>query len=218
MALLDNPIRAIYVPSDASSGTLGTGGLIDVLASGTGTDPVHTDTVHERSANSGNWTEVYVGMPYWGIMASSITGGTNYTGTLDENLVAGDATITTTDNTGFAAAPSSIVIENEIIRYDGIDSGGTDLTGCTRGFMGTTDAAHDGTASTIRIYDYHRGDVLSIDYEEEPKVYGIRVKLITKATGVGSQFTPGTYSVFRFEIPEEHVTMVLYENIESVPA
>ena len=215
MAINENPIRAIYVPADITSGSLGTGGLVSYLASGTGTDPFLTTTVHERSASASDWTELYVGKPFWGIMASSITSAPNYTGTLNENLLAADATITTTDNTGFATAPSLIVIENEIIQYAGIDGGGTDLTGCTRGYLDTTDAAHDGTASTIRIYDYHQGEILTIVYEAEPEVYGIRVKIITKATGVGNQFVAGGYYIFRFEVPQDHVTMVLYEDFED---
>ena len=216
MALQENPIRSIYVPADVTSGTLGTGGLIDVLASGQGTDPVVADTTHDRSTNAGDWHEIYVGQSYWGLSATSVVSGTNYTGTLDENLLAADATITTDDNSGFATPPSLIVIENEIIRYTGIDGGGTDLTGCTRGYLGTTDAAHDGTASTIRIYDYYQGEVLTIVYESEPEIYGIRVKIVSRASGVGSQYTPSTYNTYRFEIPQDHVTMVLYTDFEQV--
>jgi len=215
MALQDNPIRSIYVPADVTSGTLGTGGLIDVLASGQGTDPVVADTTHDRSASAGDWHEIYVGQSYWGLSATSVVSGTNYTGTLDENLLAADATITTTDSTQFATPPSLIVIDNEIIKYTG-NSAGTDLTGCTRGYLGTTDAAHDGTASTIRIYDYYQGEVLTIVYESEPEVYGIRVKIVSRASGVGSQYTPTDYNIYRFEIPQSHVTMVLYTDFEQI--
>ncbi len=232
MALQDNPIRSIYVAADVSSGTLGPGGLIDVLLSGTGTSPRKQALVppldfSERSANSANWKEIYVGGEFWGVSNEDVVRGnptvppTNPValGELDENLAAGDATITVDDGTGFSAS-GVIIIEDEIIKYTGKST--NDLTGCTRGYFDTSDVQHDGTASTINIYEWHSGEVLSILYEAEPKVYGIRVKILDTIvwTGTGLQGNPytktETYGTFRFEIPEESVTMVLYDDTEDL--
>ena len=220
MALQDNPIRSIYVTADVTSGTLGTGGIIDVLLSGTGSDPNTPTTTYDRSANSGNWKEITVESDFWGVSNEDIwrntSGGqgippTAYLGELDEDLIAGDTTITVDDGTDFATS-GVILIEDEIIKYTGKST--NDLTGCTRGYFDTTDVQHDGTASTIYVYEWHSGEVLSITYESEPKVYGLRVKLLT---GHDAGFGKDTYTwkTFRFEIPKSYVSMVLYDDVES---
>jgi len=229
MALQDNPIRSIYVAADVSSGTLGTGGLIDVLLSGTGTSPrkaglFASPDFSERSANSANWKEIYVGADFWGVSNKDVVSGMAIPssdpvalGELDENLAAGDATITVDDGTGFPTS-GVIIIEDEIIKYTGKST--NDLTGCTRGYFDTSDVQHDGTASTIYIYQWHSGEVLSILYEAEPKVYGIRVRILDSIVWVynnNQSYTKTlTYGTFRFEVPEEIVTMVLYDDTEDV--
>ena len=220
MALQDNPIRSIYVPADVTSGTLGTGGIIDVLLSGTGSDPNTPTTTYDRSANSSDWKEITVGSDFWGVSNENIwTMGphqglppTIFLGELDEDLLAADTTITVDDGTGFATS-GVIIIEDEIIKYTGKST--NDLTGCTRGYFDTTDVQHDGTASTIYIYTWYSGEVLSVSYESEPKVYGIRVKLITAIYQREFLSPYNTYKTFRFEIPEQHVTMVLYDDVET---
>jgi len=220
MALQDNPIRSIYVTADVTSGTLGTGGIIDVLLSGTGSDPNTPTTTYDRSANSSDWKEITVGSDFWGVSNENIwTMGphqglppTIFLGELDEDLLAADTTITVDDGTGFATS-GVIIIEDEIIKYTGKST--NDLTGCTRGYFDTTDVQHDGTASTIYIYTWYSGEVLSVSYESEPKVYGIRVKLITAIYQREFLSPYNTYKTFRFEIPEQHVTMVLYDDVET---
>jgi hypothetical protein len=218
MALQDNPIRSIYVAADVTSGTLGTGGIIDVLLSGTGSDPNTPTTTYDRSANSGDWKEITVGSDFWGVSNENIWsqigqgGETAYLGELDENLAAADTTITVDDGTDFATS-GVILIEDEIIKYTGKST--NDLTGCVRGYFDTSDVQHDGTASTIYVYSWHSGEVLSVEYESEPKIYGIRVKLVTGILVEMSRPTIYTHKTFRFEIPEQHVTMVLYEDVEE---
>jgi len=218
MALQDNPIRSIYVTADVTSGTLGTGGIIDVLLSGTGSDPNTPTTTYDRSANSGDWKEITVGSDFWGVSNENIWSqvgqgsATAYLGELDENLAAADTTITVDDGTGFATS-GVILIEDEIIKYTGKST--NDLTGCTRGYFDTSDVQHDGTASTIYIYTWYSGEVLSVSYESEPKVYGIRVKLITGILEQVGRLNTYIHKTFRFEIPEQHVTMVLYDDVET---
>jgi hypothetical protein len=54
-------------------------------------------------------------------------------------VLIGATTINVVDTTGFVA-PGVISIENEVIHYTGLT--GTSFTGCTRGYDGTTAAAH----------------------------------------------------------------------------
>ena len=220
MALQDNPIRSIYVTADVTSGTLGTGGIIDVLLSGTGSDPNTPATKYDRSASSSDWKEITIGSDFWGVSNKDIWTAqysqglppTIYLGELDEDLIAGDTTITVDDGAKFATS-GVIIIEDEIIKYTGKST--NDLTGCTRGYFDTTDVQHDGTASTIYIYTWYSGEVLSVSYESEPKVYGIIVKLVTAINE--KEYYPifYTHKTFRFEIPEQHVTMVLYDDVET---
>ena len=221
MALQDNPIRSIYVTADVTSGTLGTGGIIDVLLSGTGSDPNTPATKYDRSASSSDWKEITIGSDFWGVSNKDIwTCSTHYQsltptiflGELDEDLIAGDTTITVDDGAKFATS-GVIIIEDEIIKYTGKST--NDLTGCTRGYFDTTDVQHDGTASTIYLYAWYSGEVLSVSYESEPKVYGIRVKLITAIYQREFLSPYNTYKTFRFEIPEQHVIMVLYDDVET---
>ncbi|MDP6585827.1 MAG: hypothetical protein QF535_14320 [Anaerolineales bacterium] len=220
MALQDNPIRSIYVTADVTSGTLGTGGIIDVLLSGTGSDPNTPAIKYDRSASSSDWKEITVGSEFWGVSNKDIWTAqysqglppTIYLGELDEDLLAADTTITVDDGAKFATS-CVIIIEDEIIKYTGKST--NDLTGCTRGYFDTIDVQHDGTASTIYIYTWYSGEVLSVSYESEPKVYGIRVKLVTAMNE--KEYYPifYTHKTFRFEIPEQHVIMVLYDDVET---
>jgi hypothetical protein len=54
-------------------------------------------------------------------------------------VLVGDTTIDVVDTTGFVA-PGVVSIESEVIHYTGLT--GTSFTGCTRGYDGTTAAAH----------------------------------------------------------------------------
>jgi hypothetical protein len=67
--------------------------------------------------------------------------------TLNGAISATDTTITLTSATGFNSGGGIILIGGEVIEYSAVSS--NDLTGCTRGFNGTTAASHvDTTAVT----------------------------------------------------------------------
>ncbi len=62
---------------------------------------------------------------------------------LDGDITASDTTVSLTSTTGGDLFPSTgyIIIGSEVISYTGVS--GDDLTGCTRGALGTTAATHD---------------------------------------------------------------------------
>lgn len=192
-------------------------GITSYLDSGSGYSPIKK-TLNEISTITGV-KEITVGGYFWGESLND----TLFTGSfaeLDENLAAGDTTITLDDAGSFAgdtADPGYVIIENEIIKYTGSTS--TDLTGCVRGQFNTTDAAHDGTAGTIYVYNWLRGVVQSLDYEPEDEVYAIRVALPALITGdQGSAQTIASYLVYRFEFSKHVVDLVLYEDTEDSSA
>jgi hypothetical protein len=87
--------------------------------------------------NSGNSTVTYQtgwGAGLWGGYAFG-TATTTLNGTINSSAT----TVVVTSTTGFAAA-GRILIGSELITYSG--KTGTDFTGCTRGALGTTAAAH----------------------------------------------------------------------------
>lgn len=86
-------------------------------------------------------------------------------------ILAGDVSITLEDISDLlqpvtgpngmidASYESLLVIENEIIKYTGIT--GTTLTGCTRGYLGTTAVGHSDTQSVSSIH-HLKGDPISL--------------------------------------------------------
>ena len=204
MAISRN-IRSIYITDYDKS----VGNVVDYLASGSGADPIQYDSsTHDRSTVTGI-TEIIKGGYFWGQSElSEIPWGT-YAATLDEDLIAGDTTITADGVTYFNVSGGYILIENEIIQYT--SKTGVTLTGCTRGALNTTDVQHDGTASTIRIYIYQRGVVQSIDYEPEDEVYAIRVALGATTNSPGSI---NDYFTYRFEFSKHVVDLVNYVDTE----
>ena len=87
--------------------------------------------------NTGNSTITYQtgwGAGLWGGYAFG-TATTTLNGTINSSAT----TVVVTSTTGFAAA-GRILIDSELITYTG--KTGTDFTGCTRGALGTTAAAH----------------------------------------------------------------------------
>jgi len=195
------------------------GNVAGYLDSGSGYSPIE-GTFSDRSTITGV-KEITVDGYFWG---SSI-GDVIYIGTiaeLDEDLTAGETTITLDQNEDFAgstADPGYILIEDEIIKYTGT-SGDYDLTGCVRAQFDTTDVQHDGTAGTIYVYNWLRGVIQSVDYEPEDEVYAVRVALPSHITG-GQVFPvplPQSiyeYFIYRFEFPKHVVDLVLYTDTEN---
>jgi len=153
-------------------------------------------------------TEIVKGGYFWGQSELSERYGT-FAATLDEDLIAGDTTITTDDGSFFNVGGGYVLIEDEIIQYTTKST--DDLTFCTRGALNTLDVQHDGTASTIRIYIYQRGVVQSIDYEPEDEVYAIRVSLGSSSNAPG-HITD--YDTYRFEFSKHVVDLVRYVDTE----
>ena len=204
-------IRSIWI-----SDYLWQRGITSYLDSGSGHAPITEILYDDRSTISGV-KEIIVGGYFWGESLKD----TLFTGSfaeLDENLAAGDTTITLDDAGSFAgdtADPGYIIIENEIIKYTG--STATDLTGCVRGQFYSIDNLHDGTAGTIYVYNWLRGVVQSIDYEPEDEVYSIRVALPQLITGAqGSPQTIASYLVYRFEFSKHFIDLVNYEDTEDL--
>ena len=204
-------IRSIYITDYDKS----IGNVVTYLASGSGSDPVaktlnpFSTTTHDRSTVTGV-TEIVTGSYFWGQSEESIPGNVS-AADLDEDLTAGETTVETTAGSYFSASGGYILIENEIIQYTGKST--ADLTGCTRGVLGTTDVQHDGTASTIKIWIYQRGVVQSINYDPEDEVYAVRVGL--GATGVELPAAILSYYIYRFEFPKHVVDLVNYEDVEN---
>ena len=207
---ISREIRSIWI-----SDYLWQKGITSYLDSGSGYSPISGTLYDSRSTVSGV-KEIIVGGYFWGESIKD----TLFSGSfaeLDENLAAGDTTITLDDAGSFAgstADPGYAIIEDEIIKYTGSTS--TNLTGCTRGQFYTVDNAHDGTAGTIYVYNWLRGVVQSIDYEPEDEVYSIRVALPQLITGAkGSAQTIVSYFVYRFEFSKPFIDLVNYEGTED---
>ena len=207
---ISREIRSIWI-----SDYLWQKGITSYLDSGSGYSPISGTLYDSRSTVSGV-KEIIVGGYFWGESIKD----TLFSGSfaeLDENLAAGDTTITLDDAGSFAgstADPGYVIIEDEIIKYTGSTS--TNLTGCTRGQFYTVDNAHDGTAGTIYVYNWLRGVVQSIDYVPEDEVYSIRVALPQLITGAkGSAQTIVSYFVYRFEFSKHFIDLVNYEDTED---
>jgi len=201
------------------------GAVVSYLDSGGSYSPNYR-SIAERSTITGT-KEITVGGYLWGNsisdckVAGSLAGGRIQ---LDEDLIAGDTTITTLNNSLFPGTtddPGYILIEDEIIKYTGT-SGDYDLTGCVRGQFDTTDVQHDGTAGTIYVYPWFRGVVQSVDYEPEDEVYAIRVAFPWQIIIYDDQQPlPGyitllvDYNVYRLEFSKHVVDLVLYDDIEN---
>jgi len=207
---ISREIRSIWI-----SDYLWQKGITSYLDSGSGYSPISGTLYDSRSTVSGV-KEIIVGGYFWGESIKD----TLFSGSfaeLDENLAAGDTTITLDDAGSFAgstADPGYAIIEDEIIKYTGSTS--TNLTGCTRGQFYTVDDPHDGTAGTIYVYNWLRGVVQSIDYEPEDEVYSIRVALPQLITGAkGSAQTIVSYFVYRFEFSKHFIDLINYEDTED---
>ena len=201
------------------------GDVTGYLDSGSGYSP-YLKTFNEISTITGV-KEITVNAYFWGgsISDSKVEGGpTSSRIVLNEDLTAGETTITTLNNTLFPGTtddPGYILIEDEIIKYTGT-SGDYDLTGCVRGQFDTTDVQHDGTAGTIYVYPWFRGVVQSVDYEPEDEVYAIRVGLPQTVIIVDDQGPLPTYTtiiadyyIYRFEFSKHVVDLILYDDTES---
>jgi hypothetical protein len=211
MAISRN-IRAIWITDYDKA----IGDVAGYLDSGSGEGPVQRE-IHDRSTITGV-REIKVGGYFWGTSLLNAVYLPATFAELDEDLIAGDTTITLDDAGSFGGTtedPGYVVIENEIIKYTGT-SGGTNLTGCVRGQFDTTDVQHDGTASTIYAYQYLRGVVQSVDYEPEDEVYAIRVAIGAEVSGVlGNPLSIYGYLIFRFEFSKSVVDLILYEDTEN---
>ena len=206
-------IQSLWITDyDKSIGDVG-----NYLDSGSGYSPF-LGSFADRSTVTGV-RQITVGAYFWGQTALDTTRSTDQTTTLDEDLIAGDTTITLDDAGSFGgttADPGYVVIENEIIKYTGT-SGSYDLTGCVRAQFDTTDVQHDGTAGTIYVYNWLRGVIQSVDYEPEDEVYAIRVALPSLITG-GGELGPqviAEYLIYRFEFSKHVVDLVLYTDTEN---
>jgi len=118
---IDSNSYSITASSNASSSTTGGGAAVSAA----------------YQLNTGNSTITYQtgwGAGLWGGYAFG-TATTTLNGTINSSAT----TIVVTSTTGFAAA-GRILIGSELITYSG--KTGTDFTGCTRGALGTTAAAH----------------------------------------------------------------------------
>ena len=149
---------------------------------------------------------------------------------VDYNLSAVATTITLADdgsNTIFDGVsvfdPGYLIIENEIMSYTGTDplTPWKDITGVTRGVLNTEAVEHDGTASDMWVDPYVTGSVQSIEYDEEDKVYAVGVALPNASVwkdplpNIGiRQWEFTEYGVFRFEIPQDRVDLVVYDDTE----
>jgi len=87
------------------------------------------------------------GVGNWGGTVDSAT-----TTTVNEALDATETTITLTDASAFPTA-GTIQVDSELITYTGKSS--NDLTGCTRGALGTTAATHDNGATATDASDFN---------------------------------------------------------------
>ena len=198
---ISREIRSIYVTGYAK----GIGEVIDYLDSGSGAEPIaYSTTFYDRSTVTGV-NEISKGGYFWG-QSEGDQPGASAAANLDEDLTAGETTITTTNNLYFHG-DNYILIENEIIFFGGSTSGDYDLTGCVRGQLDTTDVQHDGTASTIPIYLFQRGVIQSIDYEPEDEVYAVRVALGALGGDPGEIVS---YYIYRFEFSKHVVDLVSY--------
>ena len=163
-SLFSDPAYAVTKKGDGYiflSAPSGTGGnLILATADGTVQDIVFsaggfsTGAVQGRFVN-GNGLIVTgnvissTGSVYQGTNAVGLTNNSTTSTTLNGTINSSATTITLTSTTGFKTY-GTVMIESEKIRYT--SKSGTQLLGCTRGFLGTTAAGHNtGVAVTQSI-------------------------------------------------------------------
>jgi len=215
MVAVSRNIRSIWITDYDKA----IGDVTGYLDSGSGYSPIE-GTFSGRSTVTGV-KEITVDGYFWGSSIGDVTYAAAIA-ELDEDLTAGETTVTLDTNVDFAgttADPGYILIEDEIIKYTGIGENGasTDLTGCVRAQFDTTDVQHDGTAGTIYVYNWLRGVIQSLDYEPEDEVYAIRVALPSLITGGGVLLPQviAEYFIYRFEFPKHVVDLVLYTDTEN---
>ena len=139
-AILNAEHQITYLTSNTYSITVS----VTANASDTGNGGGAVTAAYQiNSGNEGFTTAVGWGAGYWG---GTFTG--TATNTLDGALNNSDTTITVTDTTGFSAT-GTIIIDSELITYTGTT--GTTFTGCTRGALGTTAAAHSSGATVTQV-------------------------------------------------------------------
>jgi hypothetical protein len=212
MVAVSRNIRSIWITDYDKA----IGDVTGYLDSGSGYSPIE-GTFSGRSTVTGV-KEITVDGYFWGSSIGDVTYAAPIA-ELDEDLTAGETTVTLDTNVDFNATtadPGYILIEDEIIKYTG-NADGTDLTGCVRAQFDTTDVQHDGTAGTIYVYNWLRGVIQSLDYEPEDEVYAIRVALPSLITGGGVLLPQviAEYFIYRFEFPKHVVDLVLYTDTEN---
>ena len=212
MVAVSRNIRSIWITDYDKA----IGDVTGYLDSGSGYSPIE-GTFSGRSTVTGV-KEITVDGYFWGSSIGDVTYAAAIA-ELDEDLTAGETTVTLDTNVDFNATtadPGYILIEDEIIKYTG-NSGSYDLTGCVRAQFDTTDVQHDGTAGTIYVYNWLRGVIQSLDYEPEDEVYAIRVALPSLITGGGVLLPQviAEYFIYRFEFPKHVVDLVLYTDTEN---
>ena len=95
----------------------------------------------------------------WGVSTWGGTISDAATTTVNEALDNSETTITLTNGNIFPSA-GTILIEDELITYTGRST--HDLTGCTRGSLGTTAVAHDDGTAVVNATDYNAwGDAVA---------------------------------------------------------
>ena len=95
----------------------------------------------------------------WGVSTWGGTISDAATTTVNEALDNSETTITLTNGNIFPSA-GTILIEDELITYTGRST--HNLTGCTRGALGTTAVAHDDGTAVVNATDYNAwGDAVS---------------------------------------------------------
>ena len=95
----------------------------------------------------------------WGVSTWGGTISDAATTTVNEALDNSETTITLSSGTAFPSA-GTILIESELITYSGKST--NDLTGCTRGALGTTAVAHDNGTAVVNATDYNAwGDAVA---------------------------------------------------------
>ena len=95
----------------------------------------------------------------WGVSTWGGTISDAATTTVNEALDNSETTITLTSGTAFPSA-GTILIEDELITYTGKST--HDLTGCTRGALGTTAVTHDDGTAVVNATDYNAwGDAVA---------------------------------------------------------
>jgi len=225
-------IRTIWVTNYDKS----IGDVLEFIASGAGNQPFSGDDsvgdmfMADRSTVTGvheitkAQPAFVAGTKFWGEDTTLLENDIDY------NLSAVATTITLKDTGGnfvydgvTPLDPGYLVIENEIMKYTGIDTSSPwkEITGVTRGQFNTEAVIHDASAVDIAVLPYLPGSVQSIEYDPEDEVYAVGVAipyeldLILPEPNIGNrQWEFLNYRVFRFEIPKDLVDLVVYDETE----